>query len=53
MGLAVVHAIVSAADGMINVDSNPGAGALFEIFLPCVGQKPGWQAKAPAHIAKE
>ena len=29
LGLAVVHAIVSAADGMINVDSNPGAGALF------------------------
>jgi two-component system cell cycle sensor histidine kinase/response regulator CckA len=34
LGLAVVHALVSAADGLINVDSNPGAGALFEVFLP-------------------
>jgi two-component system cell cycle sensor histidine kinase/response regulator CckA len=36
LGLAVVHAMVSAADGLINVDSNPGAGSLFEIFLPRV-----------------
>lgn len=34
LGLAVVHAVVTAADGLINVDSSPGAGALFEIFLP-------------------
>ena len=34
LGLAVVHAIVSAADGLINVQSKPGAGSLFEIFLP-------------------
>ena len=36
LGLAVVHAMVSAADGLINVDSNPGAGSRFEIFLPRV-----------------
>lgn len=34
LGLAVVHAVVTAADGLINVDSTPGAGSLFEIFLP-------------------
>jgi signal transduction histidine kinase len=34
LGLAVVHAVVTAADGLINVDSSPGAGSLFEIFLP-------------------
>lgn len=34
LGLAVVHAIVTAADGLINVNSQPGAGSLFEIFLP-------------------
>jgi PAS domain S-box-containing protein len=34
LGLAVVHAIVSAGDGLINVDSKPGAGTLVEIFLP-------------------
>jgi signal transduction histidine kinase len=34
LGLAVVHAVVTAADGLINVDSTPGAGSLLEIFLP-------------------
>ncbi len=34
LGLAVVHAIVSAGDGLINVDSKPGVGTLFEVFLP-------------------
>ncbi len=56
LGLAVVHAIVTAADGLINVDSNPGAGSLFEIFLPRVTepppqgsvQRPGWHAESPA-----
>jgi two-component system cell cycle sensor histidine kinase/response regulator CckA len=38
LGLAVVHAMVSAADGLINVDSNPGAGSLFEIFFPRVAE---------------
>jgi PAS domain S-box-containing protein len=62
LGLAVVHAMVSAADGLINVDSNPGAGSLFEIFLPRVIDardraatarergKPDWHAKAPASL---
>jgi two-component system cell cycle sensor histidine kinase/response regulator CckA len=36
LGLAVVHAMVSAADGLIDVDSNPGVGSRFEIFLPRV-----------------
>ncbi len=36
LGLAVVHAIVSAADGLVNVDSKPGVGSRFEIFLPRV-----------------
>ena len=36
LGLAVVHAMVSAADGLVNVDSKPGVGSRFEIFLPRV-----------------
>jgi two-component system cell cycle sensor histidine kinase/response regulator CckA len=36
LGLAIAHAIVSAGDGLINVDSRPGAGSLFEIFVPRV-----------------
>lgn len=38
LGLAIVHAIVSAGDGLINVESKPGAGAQFEIFLPRLGE---------------
>jgi two-component system cell cycle sensor histidine kinase/response regulator CckA len=34
MGLAVVHSIVSNGGGTINVDSRPGAGTTFTIYLP-------------------
>jgi hypothetical protein len=39
LGLAVVHAIVSAGDGLINVNSKPGAGTLFEVFLPRLDER--------------
>jgi len=34
MGLAVVHGIVKECDGAITVDSEPGRGATFHVFLP-------------------
>ncbi len=34
MGLAVVHAIASSRGGAVHVDSAPGAGATFTVYLP-------------------
>lgn len=35
MGLAVVHAITSCNNGSIHVDSTPGSGTTFTVYLPC------------------
>ena len=38
LGLAVCHSIVRHHDGHIRVDSQPGAGSVFEVFLPASGR---------------
>ncbi len=35
LGLAVVHGIVQSHKGAIQVESQPGEGAVFRIYLPC------------------
>jgi CheY-like chemotaxis protein len=40
MGLAVVHGIVERIGGAIKVDSTPGEGTCFIIFLPVIADRP-------------
>jgi signal transduction histidine kinase len=39
LGLSVVHGIVTSMGGSISVQSKPGAGATFSVFLPEAGQR--------------
>jgi two-component system, cell cycle sensor histidine kinase and response regulator CckA len=52
LGLSIVYGVISQAGGYIDVDSAPGRGAVFRIFLPRVEphasvQKPSAAAKLP------
>jgi PAS domain S-box-containing protein len=40
LGLSVVHGIVTSHGGTLRVESRPGEGALFEVFLPVVDAEP-------------
>ncbi len=38
MGLAILHGLVSGAGGWVELDSSPGIGSTFRIFLPVAAQ---------------
>jgi two-component system, cell cycle sensor histidine kinase and response regulator CckA len=40
LGLSIVYGIVSQSGGHIEVDSAPGRGAVFSVYLPRVKQLP-------------
>jgi len=48
LGLATVYGIVKQSDGWIAVDSKPGEGAAFRIFLPVHVPSPAEAAAPPA-----
>jgi len=48
LGLATVHAIVQGHGGFIEVDSHPGAGTTFRIYLPTVEAR----TSAPAKVRR-
>ena len=47
LGLAMVHGAVMQAGGWIDVESWPGKGSIFSVFLPCV-EAPGAPEPEPA-----
>src|SRR5207237_10271867 len=48
MGQAVVHGIVQAHDGAVTVESRPGVGTAFHVYLPATGAPAEAAAARPA-----
>jgi PAS domain S-box-containing protein len=51
MGLSVVHGIVGSYGGCISVDSEPGKGSTFTVYLPSARQAVEWQPDTREPIA--
>ncbi|MCD6170738.1 MAG: GAF domain-containing protein [Candidatus Latescibacteria bacterium] len=50
MGLSVVYGIVKQHQGWITVESSPGQGSIFEVYLPAVSIKPEEEPKASVSL---
>lgn len=52
MGLAVVHGVIQSHEGFVRVDSEPGEGSVFSIYLPVVDGNGVRECAAPAELPK-
>jgi two-component system cell cycle sensor histidine kinase/response regulator CckA len=52
LGLSTVYGIVRQTDGFIFVESEPGQGAIFSIYLPRIDADPAAETKRPAQQAE-
>ena len=53
LGLAVVHGIVRAHAGAIQLSSRPGRGTKFQVFLPCAANGPDQNLASAPDVAVE
>ncbi|MBD3289147.1 response regulator, partial [candidate division KSB1 bacterium] len=52
LGLSIVFSIIKNHDGFITVDSTPGAGTTFEIYLPAAEKEPISDAETKSNLEK-